>query len=371
MKEFINSLGKDGLKSAYSLIQSFALYLTIAIAVILLLAFIATKLRSPEKTAWFKTLTLGIAIGYSVTLSAIVVFLMVVRMSLKAELDTNYFLVLGLFGLLIIYALSALITSIIGKKAFKITNLIGLGLSVAYGIVLLCILPTAGKDYQPLSISGMYIFSSLLILTIILLTIFTGKNKGMATNTKTIAYAGVCIALSYALSFVKFFTVGANGGSVTFASLLPLMLFAYCFGTKKGLFAGVVYGVLQFLQSPQVYQSMQVLLDYPIAFGAIGLAGIFKNAKFTTNSFVKFLLGALIAVTLRYTSHVLSGYYVFSSWAWEGYGALAYSVVYNLYCFVDLAIVLIPAFAMFNSKAFLNQLNLINPEIKILADDKI
>ena len=356
MQDFINSLGKDGLKMAYSLIQSFALYLTIALAVILLVAFVVVKLRASDKLPMFKTLTLGITIGYAVTLSAIVVFLMVARMHLKAELDVNYFLLLGFFALLIVYVLSALITSLINERAFKITNYIGLFLSIAYGIVLACVLPTVSEEYQPLSVSGMYTFSAILVLAIALLTIFTGKYNGTANKTKTIAYASVCIAWSYALSFIKFFTMGVNGGSITFASLLPLMIFAYFFGTKKGVFAGVIYGVLQFLQSPQVYQGMQVLLDYPIAFGAIGLAGIFKNAKFTKNEFIKFALGAIVCVTLRYTAHVLSGYYVFSSWAWEGYGALAYSVVYNLFCFVDLAIVLIPAFGIFSSKAFLNEL---------------
>lgn len=356
MQEFINSLGKDGLKSAYNLIQHFALYLTIAIAVILLIAFFVIKLRASDKLTTFKPLALGVCIGYAVTLSAIVVFLMIARMNLKAELDINYFLLFGLFVLLIVYALAVLIASLINQKAFKITNLIGIILSIAYCIILACVLPTVSEEYQPLSVSGMYIFSALLVILIALLTIFTGKYTGTANKTKIIAYASVCIALSYALSFVKFFTMGANGGSITFASLLPLMIFAYFFGTKKGVFAGVIYGVLQFLQSPQVYQGMQVLLDYPIAFGAIGLAGIFRNAKFTKHEFIKFALGAIVAVTLRYASHVLSGYYVFSSWAWEGYGAFAYSVVYNLFCFVDLAIVLVPAFGIFASKSVMNEL---------------
>ena len=158
--------------------------------------------------------------------------------------------------------------------------------------------------------------------------------------------------------------MGANGGSITFASLLPLMLFAYCFGARKGVFVGIIYGMLQCLQNPQLYEPMQVLLDYPIAFGAIGLAGMFKNFKCIKSDLLKFALGALVAVTLRYVAHVLSGYYVFSSWAWPGYGALSYSVVYNLFCFVDLAVVLIPAFAIFSSKSFINQLETINPKIE-------
>lgn len=360
MKELITLLGKDGLKSAYSLIQTFALYLTALIFVLLLVAYIVVKLRAKEKLASFKLIALGITIGYAVTLCAIILFLMVARINLKAELDKNYFLVLGFLVLLILYSLALLITSLSSKKALKITNLIGLSLIGIYTILLLILLPTIDKDYQPLNTFGMYGFSFVLVAIILVLTFAFGKNNGTATQTKTIAYAGVCISLSYALSFVKFFTVGQNGGSVTLASLLPLMIFSYCFGVKKGLFAGVIYGILQFIQSPQVYQPMQVLLDYPIAFGAIGLAGLFANASKIKNPTLKFVLGATLAVTLRYIAHLLSGYYVFSSWAWPGYGAFAYSAIYNLYCFVDLAVILVPAVALFASKSFLSQLDSIN-----------
>ena len=63
MKDLINSLGKGGLKSAYLLIQTFSLYLTIAIAIVLLVAYIFTRLYAKEKLSSFKTLTLGISVG--------------------------------------------------------------------------------------------------------------------------------------------------------------------------------------------------------------------------------------------------------------------------------------------------------------------
>ena len=362
MSELINSLGKDGLKLAYTLIQYFALYLTVAIILVLVIAYLVLKLKKSEKLNSFKTFTGGLAIGYAITLCSVVVFLMVARMNLKAELTTNYFLVLGLFIVLLLYAVSSLICSLVSKKALKINNCIGLAICCLYTVALVFIIPTESPDYQPLSKIGMYSFSIVLVLVITLLAILFGKDNGYKNQTKVIAYAGVSISLSFALSFVKFFTMGANGGSITFASLLPLMIFSYCFGARKGLYAGIIYGVLQFLQNPQMYQAMQVMLDYPIAFGAIGLAGMFKDVKLIKSPALKFALGALVAVALRYVAHVLSGYYVFSSWAWEGYSALAYSVVYNSFCFVDLAVLLFPAIAMFSSKAFTRQLEQINPK---------
>ena len=356
MKELINSLGSSGLKSAYQLLQTVALYLTLALTVVLLIVFFVLKAKNSPKLLGFKKVTLGVIIGYSVTLIATIMFLMTARLNVKEELDKNYFILLGFFALLLIYALAFCLSALKGGKVFKIVNYVGLSLSLAYGIVLLFVLPTQ-EDYSPLSTFGMYGFSILLIIVIGVLAFITDKEKKEYKQTKVIAFAGVSISLSFALSFVKFFTMGANGGSITLASLLPLMLFSYAFGAKKGVFAGAIYGLLQCIQNPQIYEPMQVLLDYPIAFGAIGISGAFKNAKFLKDDIVKFVLGATLAVTLRYFSHVLSGYYVFSSWAWEGYGALAYSLVYNLFCFIDLAVVLVVGTVAFSNKGFIKELN--------------
>lgn len=363
MQEFINSLGKDGLKSAYSLLESFALYLTIAVAVVLLVAFVVLRLRFKEKLSYFKTLALGVVIGYAVTITACIAFLMVARMSLKEELDTNFYLMLGFFALLLVYAVAAMITSFTSKKAFKLTNLIGICLSVVYGIVLLVVIPTAGSDYAPLSSAGMYIFSALLIVAIALPTIFFGKDTGTATQTKSVAFAGVTIALSFALSYVKLFSL-PQGGSITLASMLPLIIYAYVFGARKGVLAGVIYGVLQCLQSPQFYQPLQVLLDYPIAFGTIGLAGTIKNCKSIKSPMVKFIIGATIACLGRYIAHFLSGYYVFSSWAMEGYTALSWGLVYNLYVIVELAIIICVGAILFSSKSFTRELYSLNPTVE-------
>ncbi len=367
MLEFINSLGKDGLKSAYSLIEEFALYLTIALVVILAVAFIVIRFKAKDKLASFKTLSLGLVIGYAITLSTVISFLMVARLYLKQELDTNFYLMLGFFGLLLAYAIAVLITSLINKKAFTIANLISLGLTLVYGIVLLCVLPTVGEEYQPLSNAGMYVFSCVLILVIALGAFFFGKDNGSANQTRAIAYAGVCIALAFALSYVKLFSL-PQGGSITLASMLPLIIYSYVFGARKGVFAGVIYGVLQCLQSPQIYQPMQVILDYPVAFACIGLAGVVKNFKFLKSPLVKFIVGASIACVGRYFAHFLSGYYVFSSWAMEGYTALSWSFVYNMFIIAELAIILVVGCSLFASKAFVKQIETLNPVKKEIEE---
>lgn len=361
------ALGKDGLKAAYSALEGFALYLTIALAVILAVSFVVIYFKAKEKLASFKTLALGIVIGYAVTLTACISLFMIARLSVKEELDTNFYLMLGFFGVCFVYAIAAMITRMANKKAFFICNIIGAVALIAYAIVLLCVLPTVGDEYQPLSASGMYIFTAILVLAIAVAAFF-GKDEGTATPSKALAYAGICIALSFALSYVKLFSL-PQGGSITLASMLPLIVYAYLFGARKGVFAGIIYGVLQCLQSPQIYQPVQVLLDYPIAFGAIGVAGIARNMKFTENHLIKFIIGASLAVVGRYIAHVISGYYVFSSWAMEGYTALSWSLVYNLFLIVELAIILFVGAFLFSSKAFTRQLESINP-VLLEKDDE-
>ena len=87
-----------------------------------------------------------------------------------------------------------------------------------------------------------------MIIGAIALSILFDKNK-FEFNSKIIARAGISIALSFILSYVALFKM-PQGGTVTLASLLPLMLFAYAYGMKRGLVFGLVYGFLQSLQDP-------------------------------------------------------------------------------------------------------------------------
>lgn len=338
-------------------VSSFALYVTIALIVILAAVFFVLKFKKPEMISGFRKLAIGIAVGYSVATIFLLGYLNVVYYIIDGKIGTNFYLVIGLLGFLFATIVVGIFIKIFKPKAFKIYVFICTLLAMIYGIVLISVIPAKKPSYEPLSTAGMYIFSLALIAIIAFLTFFFDRKTDAEQNTKTLSYAGVCIALSFALSYVKFFTIGATGGSVTFASLLPLMIFAYKFGAKKGVFAGIVYGLLQFIQSPQFYQPMQFLLDYPVAFGAIGVAGIARNfGALKSKPVASFVVGAVIAVTLRYIAHTISGYYVFSSWAWEGWAPLAYSMVYNLYCFADLGVLLVPAVFAFSSKSFRKQL---------------
>ena len=160
------------------------------------------------------------------------------------------------------------------------------------------------------------------------------------------------------------------GGSITLASMLPLMVYSYMFGARKGVFAGLIYGVLQFIQNPQVYEWMQILLDYPIAFASIGLAGIAKKFKFLKgNMIAEIIAGMTIACVFRYISHVLSGYFVFGVWGNDWHmSPVCYSFAYNSFVLVDLAIDVVVAAFLFSTKQMRSVVANVNPKPVTLDD---
>lgn len=99
-----------------------------------------------------------------------------------------------------------------------------------------------------------------------------------------------------------------------------MLWFALRRGPKYGIIAGAIYGVAQFVQDPFAVHPVQVLLDYPIAFGALGLAGFFQRIP---------LLGVATAIIGRFGSHLLSGVIFFSEYAPTGQSPWLYSALYN------------------------------------------
>ena len=112
-------------------------------------------------------------------------------------------------------------------------------------------------------------------LGLVVLAVSTSKKKWTA---KMIAFGALAIALSFVLSCVRLYRM-PTGGSVTPGSMLPLMLFSVSFGMGPGLVAGLAYGLLQYLQGGWWLNVWQFLLDYLLAFAALGLAGIAYNKK--------------------------------------------------------------------------------------------
>ena len=140
-------------------------------------------------------------------------------------------------------------------------------------------------------------------------------------DTRVLTEAALAIALAFVLGFVVLFKM-PFGGSVSL-EMIPLILLALRQGWRVGVVAGAAYGLLDLAIDPYVVHPLQLLLDYPLAFGALGLAGLFKP---TVRGAV---LGATVAVVVRFACHFLSGVIFFASYAPDGWNPYLYSAAYN------------------------------------------
>ena len=154
-------------------------------------------------------------------------------------------------------------------------------------------------------------------------------------SVKGLAVCGLCIALAFVLSFVKLFSAPL-GGSVTLCSMLFICIIGYMFGWKYSLSAALAYGILQFVQKPEIYTPLQVVIDYGLAFTALGLSGFFTRRR------IGLYIGYLAGVTGRFIFATLSGFVFFAEYAPEGWNPVVYSACYNgAYIYIEAAITLV------------------------------
>ena len=144
----------------------------------------------------------------------------------------------------------------------------------------------------------------------------------MKNTTKKLVYSALGIALALVTSYIKLWEM-PMGGSVTLLSMLFVCLIGYWFGLKYGLITGIAFGLLQFIIDPYMLSIPQVILDYPFAFGALGLSGLFCNKKFGLQ------IGYVIGVVGRFVCSTLSGVIFFADYAPEGMNPWVYSIAYQ------------------------------------------
>ena len=157
----------------------------------------------------------------------------------------------------------------------------------------------------------------------------------MKNTTKKLVYSALGIALALVTSYIKLWEM-PMGGSVTLLSMLFVCLIGYWFGLKYGLITGIAFGLLQFIIDPYMLSIPQVILDYPFAFGALGLSGLFCSKKFGLQ------IGYVIGVVGRFVCSTLSGVIFFADYAPEGMNPWIYSIAYQgSYLGVELVLTLI------------------------------
>ena len=182
------------------------------------------------------------------------------------------------------------------------------------------------------------------------------NTKKLALSAMLVAVAAVLAAISMVIPLQLPF-----GGSVTLASMLPIVLIGYMFGVKWGIAGAFTFSIVQILlgwgtvaaffmpgDSQMIWWKavIVILVDYILAYTVIGLSGLFAGKL--KNPASALCVGSIFALALRYLCHIVSGAIFFGSWAewffteimpgigekvlstFSGGGlALVYSVVYN------------------------------------------
>lgn len=185
-------------------------------------------------------------------------------------------------------------------------------------------------------------------------------------NLYWLVESAVMIALAAVLELVAKMIIPEMpfGGQITIVSMLPVVLVGWKYGLGKGLVTGVVYSLVQMALGVKTISALimpaseeylgdigkvvlMFVLDYLVAYSVLGLGAIFK--KKIKNDSVSLSLGAFTTLSLRYLSHILSGYILYGAWAeWfftqEGFYSwgstimntfsgnalsLVYSIIYN------------------------------------------
>lgn len=182
----------------------------------------------------------------------------------------------------------------------------------------------------------------------------------MQSKIRKMAECSMLVALATVLSVLKLVEM-PYGGSITLASMLPIVVMSYRHGCGWGLISGLLYGVIQQLLGLNSlsyfttwYSILAVmLLDYVLAFTVLGFAGVFRK-KVATQSHAM-ILGALLASLLRYILHTVAGCTVWAGLSIPTEAALLYSIGYNATYMLPETIILLVTVAYLSSMLDFNR----------------
>ncbi|MFT3982321.1 MAG: energy-coupled thiamine transporter ThiT [Lachnospiraceae bacterium] len=193
----------------------------------------------------------------------------------------------------------------------------------------------AEEERYTLSPAGYALFIIAIILLLLIASLLTGVSKKKQLSTRQLAFCSMSIALATVTSFIKVFSF-PTGGSITLLSMFFICFIGYLYGAKIGILSAVAFGILQLIIEPKIYFPMQILIDYVLAFGALGISGFFSQKKWGM------IVGYLAGITGRFVFTTISGVLFFGEYAWEGWNPVAYSTVYNaIYIFAEGAVTIL------------------------------
>ncbi|MBR3148747.1 MAG: energy-coupled thiamine transporter ThiT [Eubacterium sp.] len=149
-------------------------------------------------------------------------------------------------------------------------------------------------------------------------------------KTNVLTITGAMLALGVILSFIKIFE-WPFGGSITLASMVPIVIIGFKYGPRWGVFSAFMYSILQAVLGATTTQAfagmydpdnvnasmmkiaLMAFLDYITAFTVLGLSGVFRD-RIKSNT-IAFTVGTGFAVLLRFAAHFVSGFVLWGDYA--------------------------------------------------------
>jgi len=158
------------------------------------------------------------------------------------------------------------------------------------------------------------------------------EKSNVKFQTRILAEIIVFAALSAVLYIIRPFTL-PFGGSITLGSMVPVVWLSLRRGVYVGVVAGVIFGLLALLidvlllgAANIIVSPPQVILEYPVAFGVLGLAGIFHK-----KTVIYAIAGLGISVFIKFLMHYIAGV-IFWFYIYEfppEWGRYGWPAVYN------------------------------------------
>ena len=158
------------------------------------------------------------------------------------------------------------------------------------------------------------------------------------SKNQALAESALMVALSIAIFAISDFMPWpyAYGGGFSLFGQVPVILVSYRHGIKKGLAASTVLALFEMMMGYKNFTYVAglaaylvvALADYLIAFGCLGLGGIFKG-KFGGNQSLELAVGGAVVCVIRFVCHFISGVTVWGGYCPEGMAVAVYSLVYN------------------------------------------
>ncbi len=176
-------------------------------------------------------------------------------------------------------------------------------------------------------LTGMHWYTAAIVAVLLVMGLVISRSKKSKWTARRLSYAAMCIAIAFVLSCIKLYHA-PQGGSTTPAAMLPLIMFALACGPVQGLTVGCAYGLLQLIEEPYVVHPLQLLCDYPLAYGAMALCCLACLIP-EKHSYFRLPVAVVLGYFARLVMAVISGVVFFAEYAGDQ-NAFVYSVTYNL-----------------------------------------